>query len=267
MKIILGQIKEEILCLKKDLEQIKRKQIDLYSKRLDSMDYKVLSENRLKKEINVKMASLDGLDKELDNLKKNLLFENLEIIQDTLKDMIHGYNKYDSKRFQKENEKLTRLSEKLYRLTSEIALDTKTKRPKLNELSIKAESLNIPSILKAEIIADIDEMIRCFESNCFRAATIICGRILETVLHRKYFEVTQNDVLETNPGIGLGKLIAKLKEKKVFFDPGLMDQIHLINKIRIYSVHRKQEVFEPSKEQTQAMILYTIDIVKRLSLS
>ena len=31
---------------------------------------------------------------------------------------------------------------------------------------------------------------------------------------RKYYDITKKDLLETNPGIGLGKLIAKLEEEK-----------------------------------------------------
>ena len=92
----------------------------------------------------------------------------------------------------------------------------------------------------------------------------MCGRILEVALHRKYYEVTQNDALEKSPGIGLGNLIAKLRDKDVEFDPGLTNQIHLINEIRVNSVHAKKTPFHPNKEQTQAMILYTLDVLGKM---
>ena len=123
---------------------------------------------------------------------------------------------------------------------------------------------NLPAEIKDEVNSDLRELEKCFESECFRSSIILCGRILETALHRKYFDVTGRDILETSPGIGLGNLVAKLKELNFEFDPGISEQIHLINQVRIYSVHKKQTPFAPSKEQAQAIVLYTIDVVRRM---
>lgn len=132
-----------------------------------------------------------------------------------------------------------------------------------NGSSIRLPS-NLPREIRQEVIADLNELERCYNSGCYRAATIICGRIIETSLHRKYFDVTGIDLLEKNPGIGLGKLIAKMSEKNISLDPGLSHQIHLINQVRIYSVHKKSESFYPSKEQTHAIVLYTLDVLEKL---
>ena len=83
-------------------------------------------------------------------------------------------------------------------------------------------------------------------------------------MHRKYFETTGKDILEKNPGIGLGNLIGKLSEKNVKFDPGLTHQIHLINQVRIFSVHKKKEAFYPNKDQANAMVLYTLDVLWKM---
>ncbi|HLC66504.1 MAG TPA: hypothetical protein VJK52_02585, partial [Candidatus Nanoarchaeia archaeon] len=93
---------------------------------------------------------------------------------------------------------------------------------------------------------------------------VLCGRILETALHRKYYEATGQDILEKSPGIGLGNLIAKMKEKGINLDPALANQIHLINQVRVFSVHKKQEAYSPSKAQAQAIILYTMDSISQL---
>ncbi len=130
--------------------------------------------------------------------------------------------------------------------------------------SISYKTPNIPSEIREDVIADLGEIMRCYEAGCYRSATILCGRILEAALHRKYYETTGFDILEKNPGIGLGKLIAKLIEKNVELDPAITQQIHLINQVRIFSVHKKQAAFNPSKNQTHAMILYTLDIVNKL---
>lgn len=123
---------------------------------------------------------------------------------------------------------------------------------------------NLPSDIRGEVVEDLHEMQKCYNAACYRSVVILCGRVLEVGLHRKYFEATGIDILEKNPGIGLGKLIAKLSEKEVKFDPGLTQQIHLINQVRIVSVHKKQEPFLPSQAQAQAMMLYTMDVLGKM---
>jgi len=101
-------------------------------------------------------------------------------------------------------------------------------------------------------------------AQCYRSAIILCGRIMETALHRKYYDATGQDLLEKAPGTGLGNLIAKLADKGIKLDPGLPNQIHLINQVRVFSVHKKKDLFTPTKTQTEAIVLYTMDILERI---
>ncbi len=122
----------------------------------------------------------------------------------------------------------------------------------------------VPEEIRKEMESDAKELEKCFRAECYKSCAILCGRMLETALHRKYYEETGQDLLEKSPGIGLGNLVAKLSEKEIFDDPGITQQIHLINQIRIFSVHKKKVPFNPNKNQVQAMILYTLDILNRL---
>jgi hypothetical protein len=124
--------------------------------------------------------------------------------------------------------------------------------------------VNLPPEISKELNADFNEMHKCFKAGFFRATIILCGRILEAALLRKYYEVTKKDLLETSPGIGLGKVIAKLKEAGIDLGPGLNEQIHLINNIRISSVHKQKQLFKPSREQANAIILYTTDALNKI---
>ena len=133
----------------------------------------------------------------------------------------------------------------------------------MSDLNISLKG-NLPLEIKKEIEEDFKELRKCFDARCYRSVLVLCGRILEIALHRKYYEATGVDVLEKSPGIGLGTLVAKLKEKDIKLDPGILQQIHLINQIRVFSVHKKKEEFNPSKEQAHAMILYTLDIISKL---
>ncbi|MFH1211249.1 MAG: hypothetical protein V1645_05035, partial [archaeon] len=134
---------------------------------------------------------------------------------------------------------------------------------KKENLEIKMPT-NLPMEIRSEMTKDINDTKKCFENGLYRSATILCGRVLETALHRKYYDITGVDILEKNPGIGLGTLVAKLTEKNVRFDPGVTQQIHLINQVRVYTVHKKQEAFEPTREQAHATILFTMDVINKL---
>ena len=125
-------------------------------------------------------------------------------------------------------------------------------------------SFRLPLDVQEVINADLSELKACMKAGCYRSAIILCGRVMETALHRKYFESTGQDLLEKAPGIGLGNLIAKLAEKGVIVDPGLGNQIHLINQVRVFSVHTKQVAFAPSRMQSEAIVLYTLDILEKL---
>ncbi|MFC1769374.1 hypothetical protein ACFLZX_06455 [Nanoarchaeota archaeon] len=156
----------------------------------------------------------------------------------------------------KDLEGMKKSTEKIEKLFNELEL------PKNEDLKFSLK--NVPADISHDVSSDLRELEKCFNSNCNRSSIILCGRILETALHRKYFEVTGTDILEKNPGIGLGTLVAKLSDKDVILDPAVLQQIHLINQVRIFSVHKKKESFNPSKQQTQATILYTLDIVQKL---
>lgn len=130
--------------------------------------------------------------------------------------------------------------------------------------SIHFKISNVPEELADEVYADLTELEKCFNQDCFRASVILCGRLLEVAMHRKYFTATKKDLLEKSPGIGLGNLVKKMREENIDVDPALSQQIHLINQVRIYSVHKKQSSFSPNKDQAQAIILYTLDAVRKL---
>ncbi len=135
--------------------------------------------------------------------------------------------------------------------------------PKQNRPVAKT-NLNLPHEIRDDILFDLAEAERCFNAEAYRSTMILCGRIMETALHRKYYDVTGKDLLETSPGIGLGNILSKLKESSIEIDPAVAQQIHLINNVRIFSVHKKSAPFQPSKEQAQATVLFTIDILKKL---
>lgn len=163
------------------------------------------------------------------------------------------------------------VKEELVRLNSVKKEETEKKE----EQEVKQETKNnltnfdfynvlIPNDIKQSIREDMDDAVKCYNHSLYRASIILCARILEIALHRKYYEITKIDLLEKSPGIGLGNLIAKMSEKNISVPPGVSQQIHLINNVRINNVHVKQDIFKPTKEQTYAILLLTYDVLKRL---
>jgi hypothetical protein len=151
---------------------------------------------------------------------------------------------------------------KLVKEIKSLELLTKTLQPQNKELSYNIK--NLPIEISEEIKVDLEEVQKCYGAACYRSAVILCARVLEIGLHRKYYDTTGVDLLEKSPGIGLGRIIQKLKEKEVTFDPGLTQQIHLINNIRIHAVHRQEKIFQPTQHQTLAIMLFTKDVLEKM---
>ncbi len=233
--------------LKKDIHKLlqakndaEKYDIDINSPVLPTLDFKKSREN----------LCIQNLKNSISTVKKqakNLTLEDEELsnkIQELVK-------KLDTK----DKEELFNTIDELYNITKEADLST--------EKSITLPN-NIPTEIYSELEADLNEIQKCFDSGSYRSVVILCGRVLETSLHRKYYESTGNDLLEKSPGIGLGNLIAKMKDKGISLDPAITQQIHLINQTRVFSVHKKQQTFYPSKAQAKAVILYTVDTMNKL---
>lgn len=243
----MQDLKRIVLDLKASLDKVVGKKLSLEAQKSSVTDFKNNRSNALIRSV---FANISLLEKHSRQLAKHPLNE-----------IWFKEHPLDEIWFQISALKRTKDPVKMLRSVDTIA-EALASSPGKSSASMKLP--NIPSDIKPEISADFEEMNRCFSARCYRSSIIICGRILEVALHRKYFEVTGNDLLEKAPGTGLGNLIAKLAENKVDIDPALGNQIHLINQVRIHSVHAKQKAFVPSKDQAKAIMLYTMDVVSKL---
>lgn len=220
--------------------------------------------------------------KELAKTFKNVFDQSYVMGVDLISEISTDVSDFKSQQHLQKKKEFYRILDKIDKLASEYKLEEFVQQvrkhgnkatvnelvDKILEIEDPTKTFELPEDLhvdiRGEVQADADEVNKCFNAKCYRSSVILCGRILETALHRKYFDVSGTDLLEKSPGIGLGNLIGKISDKGVSLDPGLGNQIHLINQVRIHSVHKKQETFMPSADQTKAIILYTFDIVGRL---
>lgn len=256
----MSNFKKEINEFKEMLKNISRKKVFIQDTIAKPLSYKQKEQEYYKKEIEKKVKKIKFLMASFSNLSSNQTLkasdkDNIEQIKILFETFETAIKKEQLE--QTSLDKTIEILDKIYNLAPEIHIEQE-QEDKIFYLPL------VPREIFPEIKANFDELESCFNNSCYRSTLILCGKILEIVLHRKYFEVTGKDLLEKSPDIGLGNLIAKMKEKGLSLDPGLTQQIHLINQLRVFSVHKKGQTFVPSKAQAHATILYTLDVVKKL---
>ncbi len=245
----MNNLKKELEDLEKTLSLVLKRKMFPKDSKYETFNYEEKQKSYMKKEIELKIKQISNTLEKPET--KNILFlKKLDEFQKDFEEIKKEINKFSPESLEKSTDLIKKTLEKI---------------PKQEQIEKKEFSLPVlPKEIKQETQANFEELLICFENNCFRSSLILCGKILEIALHRKYFEVTGKDLLEKSPDIGLGNVLAKMREANIEFDPGLAQQIHLINQLRVFSVHKKSQTFQPSKEQTKATILYTLDILNKL---
>lgn len=247
----MASLKEGFLELKEIINSVLSKKIDFTSKIIDDgYNFKQREREYYSREIEKVMRKVDAILSESFVIAPNERRSLMEI-SSMMKDLKRMINE---KRFL---EAIVEI-EKINDLVPSVKISD-TELPK-SEFQLPY----VPRDIFSETKASFDELVKCYEHSCYRSSLILCGRILEIAMHRRYFEITGQDLLEKAPDIGLGNLVLRFKDKNIELDPGLSNQIHLINQLRIASVHKKKQAFNPTKTQAQATILYTMDIIKKL---
>lgn len=118
--------------------------------------------------------------------------------------------------------------------------------------SILTEMDRVPTEIYEEVKGDMEEAISCLKVEAYRSSIIMAARALEVCLHRKYFEATGKDLLESNAGIGT--LLRKLNEEKIVLMPGTNHIFNLSNDCRINSVHKKKSLYLPKAIEATSII-------------
>jgi len=244
----MNDFKKELEELERTLGIVLKRKMFPKEKKYETFDYEEKQKAYVRKDIEMKIKQINNTlnkpdTKELSFLKK------LDEFQKDFEDIKKEISKFSPESIEKSIDMIENTLEKI-----------PEKQKENKEFSLA----KLPKDIQEDVQTNFDELLVCFENNCFRSSLMLCGKILEIALHRKYFEVTGKDLLEKSPDIGLGNLLARMKEYGINLDPGLPQQIHLINQLRVFSVHKKERVFQHSKDQAKATILYTLDVLNKL---
>jgi hypothetical protein len=155
--------------------------------------------------------------------------------------------------------------------TEDLQDEVQTLRIEFSELSgsIQVEQTmflvnfsSVPQEIREEAKLDFKEVRICYDSGAFRSAVSMCGRLLELLLAKKYYDFTGTDPIEQK--WHLGQLIKKCFENGVIIDVGLGDICNFINHSRIASVHSSHPIHRPTQEETKSVIEFTISLLRQL---
>jgi hypothetical protein len=130
----------------------------------------------------------------------------------------------------------------------------------IEQIMFLVDLSRVPQEIREELRLDFDEMQTCYNAGAFRSTLGMCGRVLELLLARKYFEGTGVDPVEQKWNIGL--LLRKSFEDNAISDRAIGDICNLINRSRVDSVHSTNRLYKPSQDEAKPIIEFTISLVK-----
>jgi len=146
----------------------------------------------------------------------------------------------------------------------------------LLELQVDVPDLlgRLPSPLRAEVAQDFVEVQRCYEAGAYRAVISFCGRILEVVLGRWYFEERRksqpsakaSQIEQEISGLTIGQLIRRCEQMGLQITyPGIDDYANLINRTRVPAIHHKgTPPFHPGPNAARGVVELTVEVIKDL---
>jgi hypothetical protein len=131
----------------------------------------------------------------------------------------------------------------------------------VRDLIEECKTKNINENYKVDFLQTLKEIAICFDNDCFIASIGLCGKILEVCLK----EILIRNKVTFDPNAMVGSLIQKIRDKvpNEYVDPSLMNVTNIINTSRITSVHAKEKIPIPSRDQAIMVIFATREVVRR----
>lgn len=146
------------------------------------------------------------------------------------------------------------VQELIHEKTSEV---TQSVRSLIEECQTKQINENY----RVDFLQTLKEIAVCFDNGCFIACIGLCGKILEVCLK----EILIRNDIPFDPNVMVGTLLKTIREKvpSEYVDPSLSSVTSIINTSRITSVHAKERIPIPSRDQAIMVIFATREVVRR----
>ncbi len=115
-------------------------------------------------------------------------------------------------------------------------------------------------LVREDIQHDLAELRACIASDLPRATLAMCGRVVENSLRLTFFRETGAELPEDAT---VGRMIARIREERLYVDPGLKNAWNIINAQRIVGVHAKEGHPIPSRVMVLCVAYATVESVER----
>ena len=139
-------------------------------------------------------------------------------------------------------------------------------RLKLNDLK------SAPSCFDRDIVDAIEHMLKeasvCYENECYRAAIMLCGNVVETLIKSVYKPVTENEIYTVNKkGEQIERTFKQMcdhlcADKSEFFDKRKRETLDLIYGYRSGAIH--EAFWKPGKDKAYVIGRLTNDFMNDL---
>ena len=106
----------------------------------------------------------------------------------------------------------------------------------------------------------IHEAAVSYENDCYLATTILCGKIIETLLKRAYYAEFEEDPDRRRPRLNTLEIRKRLRKSGFLLESAVDDQLALINRSRNTAAHGS--TFIPNEEEAGALSLFTKNVIK-----
>jgi len=110
-----------------------------------------------------------------------------------------------------------------------------------------------------DLLQSLKESAICYENKCYIAALALSGKILEISLKI----IMDKENINYDDSWMIGTLLKKILESDIYIDPAMKNISNIININRIGSVHAKDAVPIPSRQQAGMVLLAVADILNR----
>lgn len=116
---------------------------------------------------------------------------------------------------------------------------------------------HLPEDVTENVNLTYKEILVCYRYECFLAAIVLCGKIIETILSALFESVGG----EKADKLGFHSLRSRLKKAGYSFEASLDSQFHVINAHRNKAVHGN--IVVPSRDEARGIIYLTKDVMHK----
>jgi hypothetical protein len=131
----------------------------------------------------------------------------------------------------------------------------------VRDLYVECKKSGIQETYRDDFLRTLEEIAICFDNACYIAVNSLCGKILEITLK----EILNRNGIQFENQFTAGKLIYLVREKvpNEYVDESIMNILNVINISRNSSIHSKEKIPVPSRDQTIMVIFAVRDLLRR----